>query len=260
MTSTLDRSVDKARCIAEVRSLLTYAAERKLFTAGTAEATDTIRKDLLEPLAIALQQYETCSPETEHASHSRLLFYYSALNKLTGDVTGRSYIDSTDTKGKTRVIVYTSLVVLGLTVALELTQRSGVKWPVTVYPFLGPLAWGALGSCLYLLKSLSDKAADFQFDCRLINGIPTRITIGAILGLIIVQLFDLQHVAADAAQVAGSGGQGDSGAAAKVSAGGVVGQLSLPAAAFMAGLGAKVIYGALENVLEALAERLTFSG
>jgi hypothetical protein len=216
--------------IADIDALLNYASERHLLTGQSADESLAIRANLVEPLALAVQDYRRTEGSDMLLKRSAVLFYYSALAKLTAPVTGQSARCSIGRKAYKSWTVYVTFVMLGLavlleTVSLTVTDKSWLD-------FARPLAWGALGSCIFLLKSISDKAADFEFDERLLKGFATRVTIGGVLGMVVVTLFSVTYKESS---------------------------LSPSAVAFLCGIGAKVIYGALENIIEALAERLTYS-
>ena len=92
---------------------------------------------------------------------------------------------------------------------------------------LSPMAWAGLGSCVYLLKRLTDIAAERQFDSAFLQGWKTRILLGAVLGGVILYIFDTDFIV---------GTEFDSNGVA-----------------FLTGLGVKVVYGALEKLVDTLA-------
>lgn len=215
----------------DVDALLQYAAESDLLTATEPEATDTLRRNLLQPLADALSSYRMATDENYDTRKIDLLFYYSALNKLTGNVSGRSYRDSVS--GTLYGLVFFTACLIGVTIAYEgasVISANGNKALIFLQreQYLRPLLWGALGSCIYLLKYLADKMSGFEFDKRCLSGLGTRIALGAIMGMVVVKVFTMPD------------------------------NLSASAAAFLTGLGVKAIYRALESTVEALAERLDF--
>jgi hypothetical protein len=90
-----------------------------------------------------------------------------------------------------------------------------------------PLVWGALGSCAFLTKKLSDTLSDFAFEEARARGIGSRVFLGAILGLIVVELTR-----------------------------GQVGNFPIYLIAFLSGLGIKPVYAAIECLVEGLAARV----
>ncbi len=107
------------------------------------------------------------------------------------------------------------------------------------------LVWGAIGTCIYLMKMLSDKLSAFAFEELRARGMGTRVFLGAILGLIVVELIGTQigtepNAAADSA-----------GPAASVATG-----FPIYLIAFLAGLGIKPVYAAIEGLVEGLAARI----
>ena len=102
-------------------------------------------------------------------------------------------------------------------------------------PLLIPAVWGGIGACVFLMKRISDKLA-FAYEEARLRGEGTRIFLGAIFGVLVVQVFFPAY--------------GDNV---------IVGDINLGpmAAAFVAGLGVKPIYAAFEAVIEGLAARVS---
>jgi hypothetical protein len=96
--------------------------------------------------------------------------------------------------------------------------------------YFSPFMWGALGSCVYILKRISDEAAAYRFDPDKFQGWQTRALLGAVLGGTITYIVD---------------------PAAFTSA-----TLSSTAVAFLSGLGTKIVYGGLERLITLLSEKL----
>lgn len=98
-----------------------------------------------------------------------------------------------------------------------------------VLDYLSPFLWGAMGSCVYLLKIFSDLAESHTFNENKLQGWGTRITLGAVLGGVIQFVYDLSVF--------------------------INGSLKLDANAigFLPGVGVKVVYGALEKTIESLS-------
>jgi hypothetical protein len=224
--------MDDDALIEDVKALQLYASEAHLLTGDSPEATEALRRDLLMPLAAAMDEFSVSDDQTRSAARATLLYYYSALTRLTGDVTGRSYRDSTSGKAKLIELLVWTLLIGASTIVYEMLGSFPASQGLIADQggYLRPLLWGALGSCIYLLKYLTDKISQFQFDRRQLSGVATRIALGAVLGMVVVQLFSFDQ-------------------SSKVDA---------AAAAFLAGLGVKAIYRALESAVEVLAEKLDF--
>jgi hypothetical protein len=166
-----------------------------------------------------------------------LLLAYSRLTALTGEVTGRSLIDCE--KSDNRLMEIAGITLISAAIATAMSALSvthpvvtasappASPWP-NVILYTGLFFWGAFGSGLYLLKSLYDRVADGSFDTRLLQGHRTRILLGASLAAVMPRLFNL---GADGVNV------------------------DAVAVAILTGLGVKVIYGAIENLIDALADR-----
>ena len=92
---------------------------------------------------------------------------------------------------------------------------------------LRPLVWGALGTCTFLMKKLSDKLSGFAFEEARARGMGTRAFLGAILGLIVVELTRKN-----------------------------LGLFPVYLIAFLGGLGIKPVYAAIESLVEGLAARI----
>lgn len=120
--------------------------------------------------------------------------------------------------------------------ALEWYLVPGYGLATDLAPLLIPAAWGGMGACIFLMKKLSDKLGDFAFEEIRLKGDGTRIFLGAILGVAVVQIFFPSY-----------------------SANLQVGEISFgpTTTAFVAGLGVKPIYAAFETVAESIAERIT---
>ena len=110
----------------------------------------------------------------------------------------------------------------------------------TLYPYLLPAAWGAIGSCIFLAKQISDALFDMSYERLRQRGTYSRIFLGSILGVVTVSLFFPEMKEQ------------------KITAGSVN---LLPATlAFVTGLGVKPIYAAFESLSEELARRFQRTG
>ena len=103
-------------------------------------------------------------------------------------------------------------------------------------PLLLPTVWGGIGSCVYLMKSISDKLSACSYVEARLKGDGTRIFLGAILGILVVQVFFPNNEESL-----------------------VVGDIEMGplAVAFVAGLGIKPVYAAFEAVVEGLSNRIS---
>ena len=103
-------------------------------------------------------------------------------------------------------------------------------------PLLIPAVWGGIGACVFLMKRITDRLATFAYEENRLKGYGTRIFLGAIFGVLVVQVFFPTHQENVA-----------------------LGDISLAplTAAFIAGLGVKSIYAAFEALIEALAARMS---
>ncbi|MFC1684623.1 hypothetical protein ACFL0R_04010 [Pseudomonadota bacterium] len=212
----------------EIRTLLDYAARHGLDQDCT--IINTIGTKLEEETAAS-----SASPSLE------LICLYSKLCLITKPVTGRS-LRSTKALGRyltniARMAVGFLVIAVAnesLNVMYQGVQSGGFLFGLHRY-LLGPIApfiWGGLGSCVFLLKRLSDLAAAGAFDPYKLQGWKTRIVLGAILGGIMQFIYDPQSF----------------------SGGGL--NLDANAVAFITGVGVRVVYGAIEKTVAVLAEKL----
>lgn len=105
-------------------------------------------------------------------------------------------------------------------------------------PTLVPAVWGGLGACVFLMKQVSDRLAEFTYVEARLKGYGTRVLLGAIFGVVVVQwLFDVQ-----------------------ASGRGMADTLGQAVAAFAAGLGTKAVYAAFEQTVEVIASRIKGTG
>ena len=103
-------------------------------------------------------------------------------------------------------------------------------------PLLLPAVWGSIGSCVFLMKRISDKLFEYAYEEARLKGDGTRILLGAIFGILVVQVSFPNH---EENLVLGEIGLGPM------------------TAAFVAGLGVKVVYAAFEAVVEGLSKRIS---
>ena len=103
-------------------------------------------------------------------------------------------------------------------------------------PLLLPAVWGSIGSCVFLMKRIADKLFEYAYEEARLKGDGTRILLGAIFGILVVQVSFPNH---EENLVLGEIGLGPM------------------TAAFVAGLGVKVVYAAFEAVVEGLSKRIS---
>jgi len=166
---------------------------------------------------------------------------YAKLCLLTKPVTGRSLCSTSQLESCLTNIARMAVIFLVTAIANESlnavytdTTSGGVLFDLHRY-FLNPIApfvWGALGSCVFLLKRLSDLAAVGAFDRYKLQGWKTRIVLGAILGGIMQFIYDPTSFAGNGLN------------------------LDANAVAFITGVGVRVVYGAIEKTIAVLAEKL----
>lgn len=105
-------------------------------------------------------------------------------------------------------------------------------------PTLVPALWGGLGACVFLMKQVSNRLAAFTYEAARMKGFGTRVLLGAIFGVVVVQwLFDPDARDKDMADT-----------------------LGVTVAAFAAGLGTKAVYAAFEALVEGVASRIKGAG
>ena len=225
--------------LAEVAALLKYASEH---------AIDTDDR-LLMRLYHALNEYNRDPMSESILSDGRrgmpyaevILSEYSRLTQLTEGVNGRNLLHG-------RHLVRETLPFLIVTIVIFVASISSLAYGAwiadetpTDEPFLplgvahtiqyfAPFAWGALGSCVYIMKRISDEAAANRFDPDKFQGWQTRALLGAVLGGTVTYVIDPTAFGSAT--------------------------LSDTAIAFLAGLGTKVVYGGFERMIALLSEKL----
>jgi hypothetical protein len=217
----------------------------------------TIREGKDQDVAVVGLLMEELAAHSENRRPSlETLHLYAKLCVLTRLVNGRTLRETTTKNlvwGAFGGISAYTLLFLTLALGAEILSTFFADFPApekgaASYPWfllyqygldpLRPLFWGGLGSCVFLLKRLSDFAADSTYTRDKIHGWNTRILLGAVLGGILQYIF-----------------------VPKVQAGGGTEavQLGANAVAFLAGVGVKVVYGAIEKTVDLLADKLNLS-
>jgi hypothetical protein len=171
---------------------------------------------------------------------------YAALAKLVAPVSGNSVLDSARMDKITLPVRGTTLFILFFTALSAIIAtwfgdlpepEDGLWWWYYsgfryILDFASPFLWGALGSCVYLLKRFSDLAEARVFERYSLQGWGTRILLGAVLGGVVQFIYDSSVFT----------GQGL--------------RLDANALGFLAGVGVKVVYGGIEKTIAALAEAM----
>lgn len=230
-------------CIHEVCTLVDYAIREGKDSGGS----------VVKPLAEMLAQPRDTGPDGQRPPPP-MLELYAKLCLLTRPVNGRSLVDAGDLRrsGSFVGIVAWTFLFLGLALGTEILDIYFADFPdaeegTRAFPWylfyqygldpLRPLFWGGLGSCVFLLKRLTDLASEGTYTHDKLQGWNTRIMLGAVLGGILQYIFFPQI-------------QQESGEAV---------QLGANAVAFLTGIGIRVVYGAIEKTVETLAEKLNLS-
>jgi len=105
----------------------------------------------------------------------------------------------------------------------------------TTLLYLLPFFWGGVGSFLYIIKHLSERAAARQFSSIRLRGSIPRLVLGSVFGGVVAHLYGEQANAVVAFAVPDLSATGSLGASAL---------------AFVSGLGVKAVYGAFQAVIQ----------
>lgn len=233
--------------IDEVNALIRYASEKGIDPAGPNPALPD--QTTLVLLTQAVHDYDTADSSTKAVKQAEVLRYYARLVKATKidsyEINGRTLLDTRDANIYISQIVLLTVILLAAAIGNEMlaswlseqvTPEEG--WPLTLANFhehvllhLMPFVWGGLGACVYLSKSLYDFAQFRAFDRTRLHGIYLRVVIGAVLAAVVLYLFDPAALSEEALP------------------------LDYKAVAFLVGLGVKVVYGALEKLVNVLVEK-----
>lgn len=213
---------------AEVFALLEYTASHG------------IEKEKVEALS-----REIHAPEPDPSTVASL---YADLVSMTTPISGRTLIDSREsgTKRLFGISVATTIffiLAIGNQIADSwvadiVEPEEGLFWSNVLkvktyaWDYLAPFFWGALGSCIYLLKAVQDAARENVYEHHWMQGWGTRVLIGGILAAIVLIIFDPSTLTPEALP------------------------LRPAAVAFLIGLGVKAVYGALEKTIETLSDKL----
>jgi hypothetical protein len=219
-------------CLREVRELLRYALDRGL---------DPEAK-LLPQVFLALTAWarlrDRATPEADQPTRE-LLTHYAALARLTAEsgVSGRSIVQSGEFDRKLRplTLLGLALLVLGLAIqvylaanaAAEPALQSAAHYVRTALEIIVPALWGALGACVWLVKTISDKASELVFDADRLRGLSARVLLGAVFGSLLVHAFGFE-----------------------------IADVTTAGVAFLAGLGTKAVYAAFEALVNGIHDRI----
>lgn len=223
----------------EVRELVRYAAIH-----GINKEKDNEKGSLLSRLTALLEEWENQTKLADDKM-SDVVVLYSELNLLTPEnVTGKTLRDSLKVDKVTRPIRRVTWIIFTL-VLLHVFLKSWlmdiaepeegflyylIAFQRYILDTSTPFLWGAMGSCVYLLKIFSDLAESHTFNENKMQGWGTRITLGAVLGGVVQFLYD--------STVFTNNGL----------------KLDANAIGFLTGIGVKVVYGALEKTIESLSK------
>ena len=150
--------------------------------------------------------------------------------------------------GGTALLLHYAQLVVGWPQSMDPCVTEAGVWIAFLYrytannvitPLLVPAAWGGIGSCVFLMKRISDELFEFAYQKARLQGYGSRICLGAILGVLVVQLFLAN---------------GDRSS--------TVSEVTLTplTLAFVAGLAVKPVYAAFEAVVEFLTTRMPGRG
>ena len=247
-------SLDEAVSVSEVKALIHYVAERGIDSGGKISG----------PLYQAVGEFERATTQQERITKQvQIIEGYSKLTKLTfrpnREVNGRTVESTRHAFRHLLSIISAGTVFLIFAVATDMIGNwlAGLEnlgdepeWMTVLFDvhriglvYAAPFAWGGLGACVYLLKTMSDKAKDSTFDVRKIQGVGSRIFLGAIFGAVVVHLFY------DFALTTGlSAGFNEN--------------VFLPPStvAFLSGLGVKAVYAAFEKAVNTIHDRIQALG
>lgn len=230
-------SVTERDCIAEARALLHYGCEQGLLSGTNRSEGEALHVDLVIPLTEAIERAEA-SPGS-FADEVALLSQYARLRRITGNVSGRSILDSANAFTELSWIVLVTFAT-GLVTAVSIAKLTfnSVAASGSLWPYIAVAAGGAFGSSLFLLKRIYDLVRVQGFLKREFSAVYSRVALGAALALTFFLLFDTTY------------GQDNKTLAFDTRWG---------AYAIIIGLSIKVFYGVLESIVEMLADRFRLS-
>jgi hypothetical protein len=217
----------------EINALIRHATENGLDPGA----------EITAPLYQAVVRYEALDAarragEEGAAAAAEILRLYtqlSALPALNG-ISGRTLLYAGSVVHHIRGLLAWGVLFVILAAGTEILLLQPEALGVTATPllrYLNPFFWGGVGACVFLVKAIADKAAELTFDRLRMQGLGSRIFLGAVLGALLVNSLGLD-----------------------------VGQGSFTAAglAFLGGLGVKAIYAAFEALVDGFHDRIAPRG
>lgn len=223
----------------EVLELCKYRPDL-LLTSDKPQKSELWKLDLID---FCVATAELKPNERQALCTAQIVTAYTKLCSMTLPVTGASIIHSKSPNIRWLyfwnlffLVVCLSSLMIANFYTYSATPADSNGWQifsnysVHYYPVLSGLLWGGLGSCVYLLKKVNDISQSREFDPDVFTGIFSRIMLGATLGWVVVNIFDMDTLDMDG--------------------------VSVPAVAFLTGLSVKVVYGFLEKVVGELELKL----
>lgn len=241
--------------LCEIKALIRFATERGIDQDGVVlgplnEAVRELQSRESKTTPAAQADASTARPDGAKGPddiETRALILYVKLTALTLPVNGRSVLE-TERHFRREVWPLQAWALAFLVIALgnEVLEIwfSDLVAPDTgilvelmdirraVFDVCTPFLWGALGSCVYLLKRLNDMAEERLFDRAASRGWTTRIVLGAILGGAVQYIYDPKLFSEEGFKLGAS------------------------AIGFLTGVGVKIVYGAIEKTVQVLAEKM----
>jgi hypothetical protein len=229
---SIKERIEESLLITEVTALVRYASEKGIVGHE------------LPNMSKALCKYEK---EKSLEAHQEMLEAYTHLVNLTKPMNGRILLENNKSKTYINILLILTIALIVLMLSNEVLVQwlgdqpepeEGWLWYVDnfhryILDFLSPFVWGAVGSCVFYLKKLYDLIQSGKFDSTKFHGWYLRILLGAILGFIVVYLYE-------------SSAWNDN----EIT-------IDSKALAFFAGLGVKVVYGAFERIVDVIAEKFS---
>jgi hypothetical protein len=177
---------------------------------------------------------------------------HSALSRETAPITSDSLKDSDKVFSHTKSVLFSTVVIVLLILATStlsgmyagVASVSDAKQDIVLWIYqyilveLAPFLWGALGSCVFILKKISDLTSDRLFRSSAFHGTGIRIVLGAVLGGVINDVVIAPDAAQDVLKIAES---------------------NVNALAFLTGLSVKVVYGGLEKLIDTTVDKFALN-
>jgi hypothetical protein len=218
----------------EVAALLKFATEKGI-------EDETLVPALFNQLRMWQGAREAGDAADQESATTEMLASYTKLTKQLNGVNGRNILQGRNLMKETlgfMFVTFVFFIVCVTTLALQAWVSNEPRQDDVLLndailhyiQFFTPFFWGALGACVYILKRITDEAADNRFDHDKFQGWATRATLGGVLGGIITYIIDPSAF-------------GDL-------------TLNIAAIAFLTGLGTKVVYGALQRLIQILGDKM----